>query len=278
MGIANVEEIIKEKNIVVFAPHYDDFPLMMAGYIFALKQKGLLDSKHFTNVNVFSRTNYQLRDLEGNKDISLKRIKYAVGIRVNEDMCCLDDLFGDYNYKYRLLCEYDCQVRGKKTANSEMEFHHGMYEDFEDDDFAIMKRVSAVATEYFKLCDTAVIFPIGFKEHIDHFIVREAGRKAANEGGSAKLYFAEEKPLSGIANEIEIERINALVKEDGLTPNLFRCDPEKVSDIVFKHYLSQVEPLYREGVINRAKVLSEFYKTDYPLDCNLCCFCQIIYF
>ena len=50
-------------------------------------------------------------------------------------MCCLDDLLGDYNYTYRLLCEYDCQIRSKKTADSEMEFHHGMYDDLEEDDY-----------------------------------------------------------------------------------------------------------------------------------------------
>jgi len=33
MSPVNVEEIIQEKNIVVFAPHYDDFPRMMAGYM-----------------------------------------------------------------------------------------------------------------------------------------------------------------------------------------------------------------------------------------------------
>ena len=53
MNVVDVAEVIKESNIIVFAPHYDDFPLMMAGYIFELKKRGLLDSKRFHQCQCF---------------------------------------------------------------------------------------------------------------------------------------------------------------------------------------------------------------------------------
>ena len=267
MRVTDVADVIKENNIIVFSPHYDDFPLMMAGYIFELKKNKLLGKKRFSNVNVFSRSNYQLRDIEGNKDTSLERIKFAVGQRVIEDMSCMNELFGIGGYTYRLLCETDCQIRGKKTADSEMEFHHGVYEDMDKDDFRILDRVAAAAEEYMDMPDTAIVFPIGFKEHIDHFIVREGGRKAAKKGGRTRVYFAEEKPLSGIANEKEIKRIDKLVEEENLEECPFRCDPQAVVNLVFKHYISQVEPVYSKGILERTKKLQAKYDSGYPLDC-----------
>jgi hypothetical protein len=267
MIVRNIINVIKEANIIVFSPHYDDFPLMMAGYILELKKKGMLRGKRFTNVNVFSRSNYQLRDSYGNKDTSLDRIKFVVGRRIIEDISCMDELFGLGNYTYRLLCENDCQIRGKKTAKSEMEFHHGMYEDLRKDDFEILDRVTDVASEYIDLPDTALIYPIGFKEHIDHFIVREAGKKAAKNGGRTKLYFAEEKPLSGLADKEEKERINKLIIDERLEARTFRCDPKAVIELVFKHYISQVEDVYSKGIFERSKTLQSEYAAEYPLDC-----------
>ena len=43
-----------------------------------------------------------------------------------------------------------------------MEFHHGTYEDLDKEDYAILDRVTAAASEYLHLTDTALVFPIGF--------------------------------------------------------------------------------------------------------------------
>jgi len=267
MRITDIANVINENNIVVFSPHYDDFPLMMAGYIFELKAKGLFSKKRFANINVFSRSNYQLRDIHGNKDLSIERIKYAVGNRLIEDMYCMDELLGQYNYVYRLLCEYDCSLREKQTAKSAMEFHHGTYDDFDSKDWAILDRLTAVIGEYMQLEDTALVFPIGFKEHFDHFIVREAGLKSAANPSSARFYFAEEKPLSGIADKVETTKINDLIKENKLDTRAFLHHPKKVVDLVFKYYISQVEEVYSKGIIQRAEALCTEYSVDFPLDC-----------
>ena len=265
--ITDATDIIREKNIVVFSPHYDDFPLMMAGYIFEMKQEGAFSEKRFTNINIFSRSNYQLRQVEGNKDLSLERIKYAVGNRLIEDMCCMDELVGRYQYTYRLLCEYDCSLREKKSADSEMETHRGTYEDFDNEDWNILNRLTDTIGEYAGNEDTALVFPIGFKEHFDHFIVREAGLKSAQMGGQAGFYFAEEKPLSGLADESEIGRIHDLIRANNLSTHAFWHHPEEVVNIVFRHYISQVEDVYRRGIMDRSKLLQSAYGVEFPVDC-----------
>lgn len=221
----------------------------------------------FTNINVFSRSNYQARQDEGNKDTSLERIKYAVGNRVIEDFCCLDNLLGQYNYVYRLLGEEESQVRGKVFADSDMEFPHGMYEDFDECDWAILKRVSGVVEQLAKCEDTALVFPIAFKEHIDHFIVREAGLKTAKRGdNNAKFYFAEDKPYGGIADETEMKRISCFIEENRLEARAFKHYPQDLIDLVFKHYISQVEEVYIKGINNRGQELMADYSVDYPVD------------
>ncbi|MEX1029234.1 MAG: hypothetical protein WDZ91_04205 [Paenibacillaceae bacterium] len=269
INIQPISLVIPEKNIVVLSPHYDDTIFFLGGYIFELKDKNLLDSKKFENISVFSRSNYQARDDEGNKDISLERIKVASGRRIFEDLNCLDELFGEYNFKFRLLGEKESQVRGKTFADSNMEFPHGMYENFEDCDWKIMGRLKKVIEELAEREDTAIVLPVGFKEHIDHFIVREAGIAVAKELGvkaKAKFYFAEDKPYSGIADEVELERIKQFVNANNLDCIAYRHHPDKVIEVSFKHYVSQVEGVYITGINHRSDYLKSLYAVNHPVD------------
>jgi len=269
MSISSIHKVIPESNIIVFSPHYDDFVFFLGGYIFELKENNLFEGKKFENINVFSRSNYQARDDEGNKDASLPRIKLAVGRRVIEDLECLNDLLGDYNFRYRLLGEKESQVREKVFADSEMEFPHGMYEDFDDNDKAIFERMKQYVRELAVMEDTALVFPIGFKEHIDHFIVREAGIVVAKELGNkakARFYFAEDKPYGGIATEAELNRIDKFISDNKLELRAFKHHPQKMIDITFKHYISQVEEVYIKGINQRSEYLKDLYSVDYPVD------------
>lgn len=51
----------------------------------------------------------------------------------------MDEMLGNYNYQLRLLCENDCSIRNRKVADSEMEFHHGTYNEFNEEDWSIPK-------------------------------------------------------------------------------------------------------------------------------------------
>lgn len=266
----DIKTVIPENNIIVFSPHYDDFPFLLGGYVFELIENGMLGLKEFTNINVYSRSNYQFGDDEGNADTSLGRIKYATGKRIIEDFDCLDELLGKHNYVYRALGELESQLRGKVFEYSDMEFPHGMYEDFSDMDKEIFSRIKKYVREYSQLKDTALIFPIGFKEHIDHFIVREAGIVVARDLGrdsNAKFYFAEDKPYGGIAERDELLRIENFIMENKLKMLLFRHHPQKLIDITFKHYTSQVEEVYIQGINNRNETLKKQFGFIYDCDC-----------
>ncbi len=62
---------------------------------------------------------------------------------------------------------------------------------------------------------------MAFKEHIDHFIVREAAIEVAKESSrqaNASFYFQEDKPYGGLATAVEHERITAFINKNKLQP------------------------------------------------------------
>ena len=273
MSILPIDKVIPEANLVMFSPHYDDFLLGVGGYILELKEQNLLHTKKVYILLIFSRSNYQTGSGSANFDTSLERIKYATGKRLLEDMDCIDELLGEHQYRYELLGERECFLRGKSFADSEMEFPHGMYEDFSVADKQIFDRLKAVVHSWASREDTALLFPLAIKEHIDHFIAREAGISVARELGHqarASFYFQEDKPYGGIATPEELARMEDFIRKNGLQPRVYRHHPEEVVRLAFKHYTSQVEEVYRKGVMDRSKQLLGFYNLDYPLDRIFC--------
>jgi hypothetical protein len=265
-----IQKLIPESNIVLFSPHYDDVLLGLGGYILALKNLGLLPYKKFHILLLFSRSNYLAGSGAGNYDTSLERIKLATGRRLLEDMNCLDELLGVHTYRYELLGERECMLRSKVFAEGDMEFPHGMYEQFSAEDWQIFTRLQHLVSSWGGNKDTALVFPLAIKEHIDHFITREAGINAAKEPGSdfkAQMYFQEDKPYAGIQTPEEAARIEAFTRSYRLEARLYPIQPEKIVEMAFKHYLSQVEEVYRHGVLERAEQLQTMYNLDRPCDC-----------
>lgn len=262
MKISPIADIIPEKNILIISPHYDDVLFMLGGYILNLKKAGILNTKSFKVKLIFSRSNYQVGEGKANFDPSLKRVQYATGIRLLEDQNCNNELFGNFNYSYELLGERECFVRGKPITEGEMEFPHGMYDDFDENDIEVFERLKQRFEEYAMLANTAIILPMAIREHIDHFITREAAITVAKKLGSnskAKFYFQEDKPYGGIATETELERIEEFITSNQLRSKWYSYDPEAIVDLAFKHFVSQVEEIYKIGVLNRA----EFWKTQF---------------
>ncbi len=269
MQIYPIQKLIPEKSIVVFSPHFDDVLFMLGGYILELKNVGLLETKNFHINLIFSRSNYQAGSGAANFDTSLERIKLATGNRIIEDQDCNNELLGAFNYVYQIIGEDECFARGKTMADSEMEFPHGMYEDFSLNDELIFERMKLLVRHWAGQEDTALIFPIAIKEHIDHFIVREAGLDVAREtGGKAKarFYFQEDKPYGGIATEEELARTADFVRVNGLESRLYAYNPQDVIDLGFKHYITQVEEVYASGIRGRALYWKQQMQSDSPLD------------
>lgn len=269
MSIVLVSKVIPESRIVAFAPHFDDFHFTLGGYILELKKHNLLDSKRFFVNIIFPRSNYLAGTGKDNDDTSLDRVKLATGKRILEDMNCIDELLGEFNYRYELAGEKECVVRGKVLAATGMEFPHGMYKDFNELDWQIFERMKDRVRTWAMEEDTALVFPIAIKEHIDHFIVREAGIEVAKELGSkakAVFYFQEDKPYGGLTDETELKRIEDFISSNALEERAYEFDPEKIIELAFKHYISQVEEVYKTGIRDRSKYLMELYKVDFPCD------------
>jgi hypothetical protein len=264
-----VKDVIPEKNIVIFSPHFDDVLFMLGGYINEMKNEGLLHTKTFHITIIFSRSNYLAGSGDGNFDNSLDRVKLATGQRLLEDQDCNDELLGRFNYTYELLGENECFTRGKSFADSEMEFPHGTFEDFDEQDEEIFVRMKTRIAQWSAMEDVAVIFPMAFKEHIDHFIVREAAVAVAADAGEnrrAAFYFQEDKPYGGISDDVELARIETFIEENTLEARTYTCNPQKVIDLAFKHYVSQVEEVYETGILERSRVLKQQMKSEKPCD------------
>ena len=264
--VTNITEVVQEKNIIILSPHYDDVVLTFGGYLDALVSKGLIHTKHIRIIHVFSRSNYQARDDKGNSDQSLKRIQYATGIRLMEDLNCLDDLVGHGNYVYELMAEKECMLREKSWKDGEVfEFPQGNKGDFEDEDWQIYERIRKYAHRWLLSGDTAILLPLGIKEHIDHVILREALMDARKDNGSktdAAICFGEDQPYAGHASETDWQRASAYVKGLSAVEIDYPINAERKSDLIMKHYPSQVEESYREGVLNRARQLQQANGTD----------------
>lgn len=271
--ITPVEKIIPQTNIIVFSPHFDDVLFMLGGYIGELKRNALLHTKKFHIYILFSRSNYLAGTGNQNFDASLERVKLATGKRLLEDQECLDELLGEFNYTYHLERERECFARGKSFADSEMEFPHGMYEDFDELDKQIFERMKNRVRSFVHHNDTALVFPTAFKEHVDHFITREAAIAVAAESGrsaKAAFYFQEDKPYGGLADEAELKRVADFVDAHRLESRTYCYDPEQMIDLAFKHYISQVEEVYKKGIRVRGEWLRQSLNADRPCDRIYC--------
>lgn len=267
MSLVPHKNLIPESNIIVFSPHFDDVLFMLGGYINELNKQSLRSEKNFHIVIIFSRSNYLAGTGAGNFDSSLERVKLATGKRLLEDQDCNDELLGRFNYTYELLGENECFTRGKSFADSEMEFPHGMYKDFEEEDHAIFGRMKNRIRSWAQSKNTALVFPTAIKEHIDHFIVREAAISVAKAGNTnSTFYFQEDKPYGGIADESELARLKKFVTDNKLKGRTFTYDPESVIQLAFKHYVSQVEEVYKTGIRNRAAALQKEMNSSQPCD------------
>ena len=264
--ILDPSEVIPEKNIVILSPHYDDVPLTFGGYLDALSSRQLLSGKNIRIINIFSRSNYQARDDKGNKDQSNERIQFATGIRLIEDLNCLDELIGKGNYSYEVKAERECALRQKTWKPGEaFEFPQGTKEDFDEEDLQIFDRIRKYAKTWLKEEDTAILLPLGIKEHIDHIILREAILESIPELGSksiASIYFGEDQPYTGLAYKEDWVKVETFKRDHSLISIDYMIDENRKTDLVMKHYPTQVEDSYRMGILNRSNELKKKNKCD----------------
>lgn len=269
--IASPEDAIAESKVIILSPHYDDVPCMLGGWLLAMRDAGKLASRRVGVLLVFSRSNYAARAGEANYDAGSERVRAITGTRLAEDCSCLDLLLGPHNYTYELGLEDECLVRGNRLSDTAFEFPHGVYEDFDAADWAILDRLEGRAGELLAMRDTAIVAPAAFREHKDHFLVREAVRRAraraVREGRlRATVYYQEDKPYAGLCGDAERDRVLAFAREEGLRGIAYAVDPRAVAGLVRECYPSQYEPIYEDGIIAAAERVAAEYGAASPLD------------
>lgn len=267
--IKPIDQIIPEKNIIVFSPHYDDVLFFLGGYLLELKNNNLLNTKSFHVKICFSRSNYMLGHGAENLNPSLDRIKFATGQRILEDLNCLNEIFGRFGYTYELLDEDEAFVRGVNYAKSKMEFPFGNYSNFTKNDNEILNRLVEKIKLKAQYKDTAMVFPLSYKDHIDHFLCREAALLAANdlkELKQATFYFVEDKPYAGLADEQEQQIVESIIEKTPLSAQFYAFDPEKMIELAYKHYITQIEEIYAKGIRKRATFWQNKMGTSHKLD------------
>lgn len=254
-----LDEVFPESQIVLLCPHYDDIPLTLGGTLATLNEAGILRDKRIHILQVFSRSNYQARDYSGNRDFSLPRIQHATGIRLLEDIETLDVILGHGNYRYELLRERECVMRGKSWKRGEdFEFPSGNIDTFDAEELSILDRLETAIRPLVRLSDTAVVGLLGIKEHVDHILLREALLRAARAAGpnlSAAIDLAEEQPYAGLASASDWTIACATLKDYRAVPRECPIDTSLKVERVMRGYPSQVESSYAEGVRARAEQL-----------------------
>jgi len=215
--ITSIDQVIPEKNIIIFSTHYDDVFFMSGGYLDKMRAQDLLGSKNISIKLIYSKINYQARSGELNYDRSLARVQFATGVRYLEDVECLNELVRAHDYAYETYKEEEFLVRCKTLADFKFEFPHCMFTDFWEVDWGIYHRLVDKIALLAQQEDTALIFPLSIKEHLDHFILREAAAKVMKEGKSkATFYFQEDKPYGGLADDEEWQRTEAFISNHKL--------------------------------------------------------------
>ena len=248
---------IKVENLYFLSPHYDDVILTFGGLIENLVKAKAKKSYHI--LHFFSRANYQARDIEGNKRTDDKRLQYATGIRLIEELNCLDELFGDIRYSYQIEGEKECFARSKPMKEGEsFEFPQGNKNSFDENDWKIYRRIKQTLKPLLLKENHAVFCPYAMKEHIDHVILRDALVETVQENTSsikAQVFFGEDQPYTGLASPDDWETNRAFQSQLDLIEIDYPINAAKKADMVMKHYPSQVEESYREGVLNRSDEL-----------------------
>jgi hypothetical protein len=190
----------------------------------------------------------------------------VTGIRLIEDLNCLDALIGKGNYSYEVKAERECVIRQKSWKPGEsFEFPHGTKDDFDAEDQQIYDRIRNYSKAWLLDEDTALLLPLGIKEHIDHIILREALVDSAHELGKnskASIYFGEDQPYTGLAFGEDWEKADAFIKAQSLIALDYLMDENRKVDLVMNFYPTQVEESYRTGILNRSNQLREQHNSE----------------
>jgi hypothetical protein len=87
-------------------------------------------------------------------------------------------------------------------------------------------------------------------------------RDELEQNTAATIFFGEDQPYAGHADKTDWDIARTYLNEPPAVKINYRIDAERKSDLLMKHYPSQVEESYREGILNRADQLKQKYGCD----------------
>jgi hypothetical protein len=168
------------------------------------------------------------------------------------------------------MAESECVLRQKTWKPGEaFEFPQGTKEDFDDEDQKIYDRIRKYAKDWLRKEDTAILLPIGIKEHIDHIILREAMVDTVHEiypECAASIYFGEDQPYTGLAFSEDMKKADEFIKAHSLVPLDYQINESRKVDLVMRFYPTQVEESYQTGILSRSSQLKEQYRSDQGIE------------
>ena len=82
------------------------------------------------------------------------------------------------------------------------------------------------------------------------------------EQGNAVIYFGEDQPYTGLADNNDWEVAEAFLKALSIERIDYSIDENRKANLVWDYYRTQVEESYREGILNRSAQLNQKYGTN----------------
>ncbi len=195
---------------IIFSPHIDDAFLSLGGSILDWKEKG----ENILVVNVFSVSNYTQYGIGEAEEVTEERKKEEIKVQKKTGV---SSVFLDFP---------EALLRGYEMQKKEPYYPNKLNKKAEKKWFPQIKEV---LFSYFKE-EEEVYFPLAIGNHVDHLLVREAGRsflKKKEKKGTVWFYedipyaqryklpenFIKKMGLNSFKKEIDLSRKVGIVKE-----------------------------------------------------------------
>ena len=91
---------------------------------------------------------------------------------------------------------------------------------------------------------------------------RQAERAGMNDMARTAVYFGEDQPYTGLADAADWKKTEEFLKNLPVDRIDYPIDAYHKVDLIWRHYPTQVEESYRQGILNRANQLQRINMAD----------------
>ena len=239
------------KHLIFVSPHHDDIVLTFNGLI---ENNSGFVGHCVEALTIFSLSSYTVDHPVG--DLSKERIDRISKIRFMEEEAAMNSLF---NHRARMeTYDYpDAPIRGYEAPNTAPWGLHGNFSTFRYQEFVIFEKLVTLFEEKLRIADSAMFIPMANGSHIDHFITREAviaGARNLGKKSACKIFFGTDQPYTGVRPEESIKEMATLERRLKLKRITYPIDHSNKIARFAKHYVSQYNQHYMDGIEQWARV------------------------